>query len=131
MVRTRIARSVRGGLVIAAALLLAVLASPSVASAKEHHDSRSASKSVDVVRYGTGYQSREGSQRVRWIQRRLRQLGYAPGPVDGRFGPLTQGAVMRFQVAQRLTNDGAVGRRTSTRLAHARAILRKGTGYAL
>jgi peptidoglycan hydrolase-like protein with peptidoglycan-binding domain len=114
-------------LVIAAALLLAFLASPSIASAQEHHSQRT----IDVVRHGTGYQSRDGSQRVRFIQRRLHRLGYAPGAIDGRYGPLTQAAVSRFQGAQHLTSDGEVGPLTYTRLVRSRPVLRQGAGYAL
>ena len=128
MLPTRIARTVRGGVVVAAALLAAVLALPSTAAASPNHTERA---SNDVVRYGTGYQSRHGSQRVRVIQRRLRRLGFAPGPIDGRFGPVTQRAVVRFQATRRLTPDGVVGRQTYTRLRSARLVLHRGAGYTL
>jgi peptidoglycan hydrolase-like protein with peptidoglycan-binding domain len=71
---------------------------------------------ASVVKLGTGYRTRHGSQRVRSIQRRLRALGYAPGPVDGLFGPRTEHAVTRFQTDRRLVADGAVGPKTSKRL---------------
>lgn len=54
---------------------------------------------------------------VRRLQRALRDGAYAPGPVDGLYGPLTEGAVRRFQQAHGLTSDGVVGPRT-------RAVLR-------
>jgi peptidoglycan hydrolase-like protein with peptidoglycan-binding domain len=126
MLTTRFARRACGGLVISAALLLAIFACPSTASADAHHSKRS---SIGVVRFGSGYVAQDGSRRVRWIQRRLRQLGYATGPIDGRFGPLTEHAVIRFQATHRLTSDGAVGPITYTRLRHARAVVRVGTGY--
>jgi peptidoglycan hydrolase-like protein with peptidoglycan-binding domain len=69
-----------------------------------------------ALRLGTGYLAPHGSKRVRAIQRRLRSLGYATGPVDGRFGPRTQGAVRAFQGHHRLVADGEVGPRTSTSL---------------
>jgi peptidoglycan hydrolase-like protein with peptidoglycan-binding domain len=49
---------------------------------------------------------------VRDVQRRLGKLSLRPGPVDGRFGPRTRRAVLRFQVAEGLAADGLVGRRT-------------------
>ncbi len=68
--------------------------------------------SAGVLRRGTGYRSEHGSAAVRGLQLRLRHLGFRPGPIDGLFGPLTQGAVERFQVARDLTADGVVGPET-------------------
>jgi peptidoglycan hydrolase-like protein with peptidoglycan-binding domain len=74
--------------------------------------------------------------RVRQLQRALRHGAYAPGPVDGLYGPLTEGAVRRFQQAHGLTSDGVVGPRTRAALRNAsfgqrRAppALRPGAGY--
>jgi peptidoglycan hydrolase-like protein with peptidoglycan-binding domain len=74
--------------------------------------------------------------RVRQLQRALRHGAYAPGPVDGLYGPLTEGAVRRFQQAHGLTSDGIVGPRTRAALRNAsfgqrRAppALRPGAGY--
>ena len=61
--------------------------------------------------YGQG-----GLQRVRRVQRALRELHYRPGPVDGLFGPLTERAVVRFQRAEALQPDGIVGPRTLGRM---------------
>ena len=49
---------------------------------------------------------------MREVQRTLRRKGYAPGPVDGLFGPRTERAVRRFQDRHRLATDGVVGPRT-------------------
>jgi peptidoglycan hydrolase-like protein with peptidoglycan-binding domain len=56
-----------------------------------------------------GYGAENGSAAVRGLQVRLRRLGFRPGPIDGLFGPLTEGAVERFQVARGLPGDGLVG----------------------
>jgi L,D-peptidoglycan transpeptidase YkuD (ErfK/YbiS/YcfS/YnhG family) len=53
---------------------------------------------------------------VRCLQARLNALGYSAGPVDGSFGPMTRGAVVRFQRAKGLPVDGIVGRRTAKAL---------------
>ena len=60
---------------------------------------------------GAGYSGR-GSRGVRGLQRRLRRDGYSPGPIDGRYGPLTTGAVRRFQAAHGLRVDGIAGPQT-------------------
>jgi hypothetical protein len=73
-------------------------------------------KTAGVLRRGAGYGTDHGSAAVRRVQLRLLRLGFRPGPIDGLFGPLTHGAVERFQVARGLTVDGAVGRVTRGRL---------------
>lgn len=67
---------------------------------------------------GAGYEFPNGSRHVRYLQRQLRRLGARPGPIDGLFGPLTEGAVRRFQRHAGLRVDGLVGPNTATRLGH-------------
>ncbi len=52
-----------------------------------------------------------GSQ-VRRLQQELTQAGVYTGPINGKFGPLTQSAVRRFQRENGLRVDGIVGSRT-------------------
>jgi len=69
---------------------------------------------VDGPRY-PGHVTKRGSSaksRVKLIQRELKMLGYKVGPVDGIFGPMTEGAVKTFQSDQHLTVDGLVGPNT-------------------
>jgi osmotically inducible lipoprotein OsmB len=49
---------------------------------------------------GTSVASNGYSQSVVDIQRDLKRLGYAPGPVDGRLGPKTKAAIARFESDQ-------------------------------
>jgi len=49
---------------------------------------------------------------VGWIQQRLKQLGYAPGPTDCVFGLRTEAAVKQFQEDKGLIMDGIVGPQT-------------------
>ncbi|CAN5691775.1 hypothetical protein BH24ACT5_BH24ACT5_20330 [soil metagenome] len=53
---------------------------------------------------------------VQCVQSTLNALGYNSGPVDGAFGGVTFGAVVRFQQAKGLYVDGIVGRQTGTAL---------------
>jgi peptidoglycan hydrolase-like protein with peptidoglycan-binding domain len=68
--------------------------------------------SAGPVGFRTGYVRPGGSKRVREVQRRLRQLGYRPGPVDGLFGPRTRAATLWFQYKHRLRTTGRVNRYT-------------------
>lgn len=59
-----------------------------------------------------------GSQ-VKTLQRALTTLGFSPGTPDGDYGPSTQNAVERFQVAKGLAEDGVVGPATLNALQKA------------
>lgn len=54
---------------------------------------------------------RRGSEgtAVRRLQRRLIEVGFPPGPVDGIFGPATERAVRAFQASEGFLVDGIVG----------------------
>lgn len=47
-----------------------------------------------------------------WLQESFKTLGYAPGPIDGINGPLTQKAIRAFQDDHGLLIDGIVGENT-------------------
>ena len=47
---------------------------------------------------------------VRKLQRFLNDQGFNAGPVDGIFGSMTRGALVRFQVAAEIPTTGAWGR---------------------
>jgi DNA invertase Pin-like site-specific DNA recombinase len=109
-VRTQIEKTTRLAATVTAALLL--LALPAVA-----HADRSATGASVVLAEGAGYHLPHGSQRVRLLQLRLRSLGEHPGPVDGRFGPLSRAAVIAFQRRHGLAVDGVVGEATAALLS--------------
>lgn len=50
------------------------------------------------------------------IQQALKNAGYYDGPVDGKIGPKTKAAIIKFQKANGLKPDGVVGKRTSAGL---------------
>jgi peptidoglycan hydrolase-like protein with peptidoglycan-binding domain len=56
---------------------------------------------------------------VKDLQRALTALGYSPGKADGNYGPATQIAVEKFQVAKKLAEDGVVGQQTLAALQQA------------
>lgn len=57
---------------------------------------------------GKGSQGEE----VKKIQRRLKDLGYYEGEIDGGYGPVTAEAVRLFQMGNGLDGDGVVGDET-------------------
>ena len=66
-----------------------------------------------------------GSEAVRSVQRRLKELGYYKGSADGDFGPATEEAVKNFQRANGLTADGKVGEKTLSKLNSKNAVSHK------
>lgn len=46
---------------------------------------------------------------VFFLQVKLEDLGYSPGTIDGKFGPNTEAAVKKFQMAVGISADGVVG----------------------
>ena len=68
--------------------------------------------SAGSVTRGTGYWWPNASRRVREVQRRLDQLDYRSGKVDGLFGPITEAAVRQYQRDRALQADGIVGPQT-------------------
>lgn len=49
---------------------------------------------------------------IKTLQEILEQVGFSPGGIDGKFGSMTETAVMAFQVDRGLTADGIVGYQT-------------------
>jgi peptidoglycan hydrolase-like protein with peptidoglycan-binding domain len=82
-----------------------------------------------VLTLGNGYAGPTGASRVRVLQRRLAGLGFAFGPIDGRYGPLTAEAVTQFQRVRGLEVDGIAGPQTAAALATAQPVLYRGVGY--
>jgi peptidoglycan hydrolase-like protein with peptidoglycan-binding domain len=79
--------------------------------------------SAGPVRLGSGLTSARGSERVRELQRRLRRLGYGPGPADGRLGRRTQAALGWFQLKHGLAVTGVA---TAATVRHVRERGRPG-----
>jgi peptidoglycan hydrolase-like protein with peptidoglycan-binding domain len=91
--------------------------------------SRARGPGIRTVAPGAGYDSAAGSAPVRVLQRRLARAGDRPGPIDGRYGPLTEQAVQRFQAAHGLRVDGIAGPRTWTALSTPTSELFPTAGY--
>jgi peptidoglycan hydrolase-like protein with peptidoglycan-binding domain/Flp pilus assembly protein TadD len=82
----------------------------------------------DVLTPGSGYGA-SGSQAVRSVQMLLARAGYPAGPIDGRYGPRTTDAVMRYQAGAGLAADGSVGPQTGEALRSPASALQLGAGY--
>jgi len=98
------ARSITAVAVLAVAAVLIVNPAPASAAS---------GRPAPVLAQGTGMGAKPSAQ-VRVVQRALLQRGYDVGPpgVDGRFGPLTAGAVRRMQADYELAVDSLVGDHT-------------------
>ena len=66
---------------------------------------------------------RDNGDEVREMQRRLAELGYYDGDIDGRFGNQTRRAVERFQYNNGLTADGIAGKQTLTVLFESEKVV--------
>ncbi len=97
------------------AALEAAVAMPSAGSPRNTEDQRTvhipAQATVDKPE-----PSAERIERVKALQRQLTWLGFDPGVVDGRYGPLTTEAVRAFQQVRGLTPDGVADADTLTAL---------------
>jgi peptidoglycan hydrolase-like protein with peptidoglycan-binding domain len=82
-----------------------------LAAAGTAHAARPGAAAAPSLAPGAGFDGRHRTAVVQ-IQLRLRRLGYAPGPIDGLYGPLTAGAVRRLQAANKVVVDGIAGRVT-------------------
>jgi peptidoglycan hydrolase-like protein with peptidoglycan-binding domain/DNA invertase Pin-like site-specific DNA recombinase len=124
MRRTHSLFGARAALLALGAILIVLLALPLTANAQEGPRSQ-------LLAPGAGYADAGSSHDVKSLQRKLRRLGWRPGPVDGLFGPRTAQATANLQRAAGLTPDGIVGPRTTQALESAlRSPLRRGAGYA-
>src|SRR6187200_2309699 len=95
--------------------------------------SQSTTAGQALLERGDGYGASQAAEaaRVRVLQQQLRSQGWQPGPVDGRFGPQTEAAVVRFQRNANVAVDGVVGPRTQQALeGAATSPLKRGAGYA-
>ena len=117
--------------ILAALFGLAFESTGALAAAGSSHASRPSASQPSVVTTapGEGLSSPRGSAAVRTLQRRLQRAGDQPGPVDGRYGPLTERAVQRFQAAHGLPVDGIAGRHTWVALRAPNRVLSLTAGY--
>jgi DNA invertase Pin-like site-specific DNA recombinase len=94
-------------------VLVALVAAAVVTTAVAPAPASAAGNSAPVLAQGAGMGA-QPSVAVRRVQRVLHRRGYSLGRpgVDGRFGPLTDAAVRRFQADQGLAADGIVGPHT-------------------
>ncbi len=61
----------------------------------------------------------QGDRQIFLIQKSLRGMGYDPGPVDGRVGPLTTSAIEAYQKRARLKVDGVPSAALLDHMIHA------------
>src|SRR5919202_1695930 len=119
-----------GAASLVAALALVCLPGTTIAGGSSAAAAEPSNATSAPLTRGVGFDRPDGAAQVRALQRRLQELGQRPGPVDGLFGPLTEAAVERFQLAQGLDADGIVGPQTRRALRDAsRPPITSGAGY--
>ena len=122
----------RAGLVaMIAAVVLLACAGTCVASGAPQGAPPAKTGRAAPLDLGSGFGAGREARRVKTLQRSLRRLGWAPGPVDGLFGQRTESAVRRFQTARGLAPDGVAGAATWRVLGRAlERPLGRGAGFA-
>ena len=70
-------------------------------------------------------------QDVNELQSKLAQLGYAVGPIDGKFGPKTEAALRDFQSDRGLRVEGLAGTQTITELRRLTSQSTNASGKAI
>jgi DNA invertase Pin-like site-specific DNA recombinase/peptidoglycan hydrolase-like protein with peptidoglycan-binding domain len=114
-----------------AALVLLACAGTCVASGAPQDGLPAKMADAAPLDLGSGYGAGREARRVKTLQRSLRRLGWAPGPVDGLFGQRTEAAVRRFQTARGLAPDGIAGVATWRALGQAlERPLSRGAGFS-
>ena len=78
-----------------------------------------AALAYETIPYG------EQSTNVRKMQDKLRSKGFYRGAVDGKFGPATKAAVVKFQKSVGITADGKPGNKTLTALYEGKSAINK------
>jgi peptidoglycan hydrolase-like protein with peptidoglycan-binding domain len=78
-------------------------------------ENSSLSLGTRLLRYKTGRKMASGDD-VLAIQKRLHDLGFNPGKLDGVYGSVTEAAVKAFQTKAAIEVDGIVGPVTRTKL---------------
>jgi peptidoglycan hydrolase-like protein with peptidoglycan-binding domain/tetratricopeptide (TPR) repeat protein len=116
-------------LMAAGLVWLGAVAAPALAASSSGSLPGAGGQRVGGGVLGVGSGCAGGSARVRGVQRRLVEVGFSPGPVDGCYGRWTEAAVARFQAARGLRVDGIVGRFTLAALRGRAIVLFPGAGY--
>lgn len=101
-------------LLVPALTAQAAHAAPARAAVLAAPQTRQAATAEPTLHYG------DHGAAVQRMQQRLKDLGYDPGVIDGRWGPVTSFAVWAFQKVNHITPSSNCGTKTWAALAHPR-----------
>src|SRR5690349_6158575 len=88
--------------------------SSSAGATKRSSKSSTGTKSMSDT--GDAAHSAQSADTVKQVQQALKDKGIDAGPVDGKFGPLTQKGVKQFQEQQKIQATGQINQETLTAL---------------
>jgi peptidoglycan hydrolase-like protein with peptidoglycan-binding domain len=74
---------------------------------------------VDVSKLDMNATPTLSQDQVRRVQQALQKKGFAPGPIDGVAGPLTKGALRKFQDRYGIDANGEINNQTLFALGEA------------
>jgi len=100
------------GTLFASALLLSLAVSAKAAEEKQPPPAKAEKMGETEKRP----QRTAGTEQTRKVQEALKAKNYDPGPIDGRMGPKTRGALKDFQHASGLKMTGQLDRQTAEKL---------------
>jgi peptidoglycan hydrolase-like protein with peptidoglycan-binding domain len=72
----------------------------------------SGASAVDVSQLDMNAAPTLNQDQVRRVQQALQKKGFTPGPVDGVLGPLTKGALRKFQDRYAIQGNGDINNQT-------------------
>ena len=100
-------------------LLATLSATTAPAQLQRYAQVQQAAPAPDVSKLDMSAMPSLNPDQVRRVQQALQKKGFAPGPIDGILGPITKGAVRKFQDSFGIRASGEIDNQTLFALGEA------------